>query len=367
MDKKNKIIFAVTNDLTYDQRMHRICSSLVKTGYEIELVGRLRNNSISLTEKSFRQKRLNMFFQKGKLFYFEYNLRLFFYLLFKRQDAICAIDFDTLIPCSFVSSIRNKILIFDAHEYFTEVPEVVNRKLVKKIWNYIGKKFIPKAKLAYTVGPILAEILSGKFNNDFKVIKNVPIISKQKNAYLSSPETPIILYQGALNEARGLEFAINAMHQVSAELWLVGEGDLSSQLRKLVNDENLDYKVKFLGFCKPEELNTITEKAYIGLNLLENRGLNYFYSLANKFFDYMHSGIPSVCADFPEYKKINDEFNCAILCNADESKIADALNELISNVELYKSLQQNCRIAASVFNWESEEKQLIDYYRKVFK
>ena len=76
------IVFTVTTDLSYDQRMIKICSSLAKAGYEVTLVGRKRRSSIAIVPTTYKQKRLFCFFDKGKLFYAEYNLRLFFYLLF---------------------------------------------------------------------------------------------------------------------------------------------------------------------------------------------------------------------------------------------------------------------------------------------
>ena len=53
-----RIIFTVTNDLTYDQRMHRICHSLAAHGYDVLLVGRKLSKSVPLTQQTFGQKRL---------------------------------------------------------------------------------------------------------------------------------------------------------------------------------------------------------------------------------------------------------------------------------------------------------------------
>ena len=132
-----KIIFAVTNDLTYDQRMQRICRSLSKAGYEVELVGRVRHFSVPITYEPYQQTRLKCFFNKGKLFYLEYNLRLLIYLTFSNFDACCAIDLDTIIPVYLIGRLKGIKTIYDAHEYFTEVPEVVNRPFVKSIWEWI--------------------------------------------------------------------------------------------------------------------------------------------------------------------------------------------------------------------------------------
>src|SRR5271154_4051954 len=114
----HRIYFTVTNDLSYDQRMSRICNSLANAGYLVTLVGRKLPDSIPLAQKKYQQKRLHCFFNKGKLFYAEYNLRLFFYLFFKKMDAICCIDLDTILPALFISSIKNVKRVYDAHELF---------------------------------------------------------------------------------------------------------------------------------------------------------------------------------------------------------------------------------------------------------
>ena len=43
-----RIYFIVTNDLSYDQRMIRIATTLTQAGYTIKLVGRKLNNSIPI-------------------------------------------------------------------------------------------------------------------------------------------------------------------------------------------------------------------------------------------------------------------------------------------------------------------------------
>ncbi|RYD81865.1 MAG: hypothetical protein EOP53_05260 [Sphingobacteriales bacterium] len=105
---KKKIIFTVTNDLTFDQRMHKICTSLSNASYDVKLVGRKRRNSVPLQPKAFLQHRIYVIFEKGKLFYIEYNFRLFFYLLFQKADFFCAIDLDTILPNLFAGKIRGK-------------------------------------------------------------------------------------------------------------------------------------------------------------------------------------------------------------------------------------------------------------------
>lgn len=368
--KKKKIIFTVINDLTYDQRMIRICKSLVTNNYEVLLVGRNLPQSKPLSTQPFQQKRLNCFFHKGKFFYIEYNLRLFFFLFLNKFDAVCAIDLDTILPAFYISRWKEKKMIYDAHEYFTEVPEVVRRPHVKSIWERVGNRTVPNIQHCYTVGNSLAGILKEKYKTHFEVIRNVPVLSKEE--IIKSPKytssKPILLYQGALNEGRGLEEMLVAMTMLDeVEFWLAGEGDLSGFLRKKTIQLQIENRVKFLGYLLPVELKELTPRVHIGINFLKNTSLNYYYSLANKTFDYVNAGVPAIHMKFPEYKKLINEFEVGILIDdLEKETIVTAVNTLLQKEDFYKKIKDNCRQAKEEWNWEKEEKKLITFYDDLF-
>lgn len=362
-----KIIFAVTNDLSYDQRMIRICNSLVTHGYEVVLVGRKKANSIPLIPQKFQQYRFNLWFSKGKLFYLAYNFRLFFFLLSHRFDMLGSVDLDTLLPCFLVAKIKAKPCIFDAHEYFTEVPEVVHRPFTKSVWESIGNFIIPRLKYAYTVSASLQKLFSKKYGIPFQLIRNISV-AKPKFIYRKEQkEKSVILYQGVLNEGRGLAELIATMPRLNqAELWLAGEGDLSEELRQLVIHLSLQNSVKFLGYLSPEELQKITPQATIGINLLENRGLSYYYSLANKTFDYIQAELPAIHMNFPEYQAINQAFEIGVLVdNLQPENLLAALQKLFNDKPFYQQIKANCHAAKQVYNWEKEEQKLIEFYRNI--
>lgn len=360
-----KLVFSVTNDLRYDQRMQRICSALSEAGHEVTLVGRSRRHSPTLPRQPYRQVRLNCFFEKGKLFYLEYNLRLFVWLLWRRFDIYTGIDLDTILPNLLVARLRGKKCYYDAHEYFSEVPEVVDRPLTKAIWEGVARLCIPRVDRAYTVGPALAQIFQERYGKAFAVVRNVPFaIQAHLSNQTSKPSRPIILYQGVLNTGRGLEIAIAAMQKIEGvELWLAGEGDLSRELRRLAQDLRVEEKVHFLGYLTPEELRTVTQEASIGLNLLENRGLSYYYSLANKAFDYVQAGVPSIQMNFPEYLALQQEHRVFYLINRLEVEVlVQAIEHLLGDGELYLDLQEGCRKAAVEWCWEREKSNLEDIF-----
>jgi len=360
-----RIVFTVTNDLSYDQRMQRICTSLANAGYNVLLVGRKLHDSVALKNAVFSQKRLRCIFNKGFLFYAEYNARLFFFLLFTKMDAVCAIDLDTILPCYFVSVIKNRKRIYDAHELFTEMKEVITRPEIKKRWMAIEKFAVPKFKNGYTVSYSIAEEFKKRYGAEYAVIRNLPY--KKATSQTVNQQQKILLYQGAVNEARGLENLVVAMKEVNAVLFMYGDGNIFNKIKSLIDTYELNKKVFLKGKVLPEELNVITSKAYAGINLVEPQGLNQLYSLANKFFDYIQAGIPQLTMNFPEYKKINDEYEIAVLINSvDVNEIADALNILLADDVLYERLKKGCLVAADIFIWENEEKQLLNFYKNLF-
>ena len=357
-----RIICTVTNDLSFDQRMIRICTTLADHGYEVTLVGRKLNFSIPLVEQSFQQKRLRLFFNKGKLFYLEYNIRLFFFLLQTSFDIVNSVDLDTLFPGFLAAKIKGKSCVFDAHEYFSEVPEVIERPMVKKAWELLESWIVPRLTHAYTVCESLADLFSRKHGLSFNVIRNVPFKKQLRANNNLKNDDFVLIYQGVLNEGRGLEEVILAMGKLDdVSCWMIGEGDLSQKLRKMVKEKGLEQKVTFYGRLEPVALAKMTPKAHIGLNLLQNKSLNYYYSLANKSFDYMQAGIPSLCMDFPEYKKINASWNVFyLLDDLSTEKIVKAVKFLKSDTNYYKRLTENNLKAKEEFIWEKEREKLFE-------
>lgn len=358
------IYFTVTTELTYDQRMIRICSSLQAAGYKVVLIGRKVKDCPPLSPQPYVQKRLNCFFKKGKLFYGEYNIRLFFYLLFKKMDCICAIDLDSILPCYFISNLKKIKRVYDAHELFCEMKEIATRPFIYKAWKKIERFTVPKFKYGYTVNePIRAEF-EKMYGVQYEVIRNIALL---RDIPETEKKEKFILYQGAVNEGRSFETLIPAMKQVQAPLIICGDGNFMEQAKELVQQHGLENKVIFKGKVTPDELRSITRQAYVGITLFDDAGLSNYYSLANRFFDYMHAGIPQLCVDYPVYNEINNRFKIAELTSdLSENKLALLLNNLLANEVYYKELQANCLKARQHLNWQEEEKKLLQFYKTLF-
>jgi glycosyltransferase involved in cell wall biosynthesis len=367
MNRPKKLIFAVTNDLNYDQRMIRICTSLSRAGYHVTIVGRLQPRSIPLADMPYHQFRIRCFFHKGFLFYAEFNLRLFFYLLYKRTNLICAIDLDTIVPCYLISILKNVPRVYDAHELFSEMKEVVTRPHVHRFWKTIEMLMIPRYRHGYTVNNLIANEFSKHYNVNYESIRNVP----EKNDAIGTHtdrDKHLVLYQGAVNEGRCFETLIPAFKSLDADLIVCGNGNFMEQARQIAKENGVENKVQFKGWVSPELLKSYTQKAYIGVNIIENNGLNNTLSLSNRFFDYIQSALPQVCVNYPSYRQINDEFNCAYLIyDTSIPTIGHAIETLLNDAELYNTIRSNCMKAAGVFNWTIEEQKLLSFYQNIFE
>lgn len=346
--------------------MHRICTSLALHGYDVTLVGRRLKTSLPLADRPFRQRRIYCWFTKGKLFYAEYNARLLFYLLFRRIDAICAIDLDTILPCLRIAKWKKIPRIYDAHELFTGLKEVATRAAVLKIWTAVERKAVPQFPNGYTVSASVAEEFERRYGVQYEVIRNVPVLQELAAPDNNRQASRTILYAGAVNEARAFEYLIPALQWIDARLIVCGDGNFMPQLKELIARHGMQHKVELKGMLLPADLWQVAQQASIGVAVAENEGLNQYFALPNKFLDYIHAGLPQVTMNYPEYQRINNRWEVAVLIGSLEPQlIAAAINNLLNDVVLYDRLRKNCLKARLELNWQEEQKKLIRFYQSV--
>jgi glycosyltransferase involved in cell wall biosynthesis len=360
-------IVCVTNDLSTDQRVHKTCLTLQKAGFHVIETGRLLPDSLPL-ERPYETRRIKMWFRRGVQFYAEYNIRLFFYLLFAKVDLIFANDLDTLPAAYYASKIRRKRLIYDTHEYFTEVPELVKQPKKQAVWRKIENHLFPKLTDIFTVNDSIAKLYSEKFNKTVYTIRNIPptfvpekILSRKE---LGLPENKrIIILQGTgINIQRGAEEAVLAMQYLdNAVLLIVGSGDVIPELKKIVDEYNLHEKVIFKAKMPFAELRQYTLNSDLGLAIDKNTNLNYQFSLPNKLFDFIHSNIPTLSSGLVELKQIIDQYDIGYYIQNHEPKhIADTIKEVFADETRYVQVKKNTEKAKKELCWENEEKTLLN-------
>ncbi len=359
---EKRIIVSVTNDLVADNRVHKVCSTLQKMGFGVLLVGRKLHKNPGLENRSYAIKRFRLLFNEGPLFYAFFNLRLFLFLLFSKSDVLLSNDLDTLPANYLAARLRKKPLVYDSHEYFTEVPELVNRPGVQRIWQWLEKKMVPDLKSAYTVCASIAHFYTEKYGTSFEVVRNVPR-ANNRTPNISEKEESVektILYQGALNVHRGLEHAIRSMKYLDGcRFILAGDGDIKKELEELAKKEGVSSKVQFLGRLPIKELSRITPTADLGLSIEEDVGLNYRYALPNKLFDYIQAEVPVLVTNLPEMAAIVYQYKIGEMTKSLEpQELAKKMRGALFDEQKRKEWKKNLKIAATELTWEKEEEKL---------
>ena len=364
-----RIYIVVINDLVTDQRAHRVAQTLHESGASVILAGRRFSYSQAVDDREYSTRRIRFIFNKGFLFYACFNFRLLCWLLISPKGIIVSNDLDTLPACWLASKIKGVPLIYDSHEYFTEVPELVGRNFVRNFWLKIEKMLVPGLKYAYTVSVPIAEEYRKAYDVDFKVIRNLPYKLKhpiKRPDLLPCDPVRTIIYQGSLNPGRGLESMILSMRGLNEyRFQIIGDGPQRSKLEGLVRENNLSDRIQFMGRIPLKELPALTAQASLGISLEENIGRNYFYSLPNKLFDYIQAGIPVLVSGLPEMKRIVEKFNIGMVAVSNNPRDLAGIVEFMMQDEEQRMLwKKNLHFAAEELCWENERGKLIEIYRE---
>lgn len=362
-----KVFVSVSNDLVTDNRVDKTCRTLVDASYEVCLIGRLKKDSPQMNERPYSYKRMRLCFYSSFFFYAEFNLRLFFKLLFSKADILWANDLDTLWANYLVSKIKHLPLVFDSHEHFTEVPELKYNKFAKWFWKKIEKGILPKLNNVVTVCQPIADYFKNEYNVDALIVRNCPnnnwVKKTKTREELGMPkDKPILIWQGGgCNIERGMEELVESMQWIDAYLYIIGGGDVYDDLKLIAQRFGVQDKIAFIPRLPFEEMMQYTFNSTIGLSLDKDTNQNYSISLPNKLFEYIHALLPMLITPLSEIKPIVETFKVGdFLTNHQPSNIALQINSLLNDNKRREFYSENCKKAKQLLCWEVEEKKIID-------
>lgn len=361
-------VVSVINDLASDNRVRRTASTLEQAGFEVLLAGRRLRGSPDLRPFPFRTWRMRLPVNKGPAFYLLFNLRLFLKLLFCKADLYFANDLDTLAPNFLASRLRKKPLIYDSHELFCEVPELLHNPLKRRIWLWLEKTLVPKLKHCITVNESIAAIFRQRYGVSFEVVRNItdpPVIEvAASRESLGLPlDKKIVLLQGAgINIDRGAEELVESMKYLDDVLLLIiGSGDVWDKLEKLAAD--MPGRVRMIRRLPAEELRHYTLAADLGISIDKATSPNYYYSLPNKIFDYLSAGLPVLASELPEVKRILNAHHCGVFIQGhDPLHLAERIRYALGPA--YDELRRNAAASSNAYPWKKEQEVLLSVIRQ---
>jgi glycosyltransferase involved in cell wall biosynthesis len=353
----------------YDTRiLLKECASLYQHGHEVHLVvadgkGFEDYHGIQIHDVGKSKSRLSRFFKTTKAVYdkgLELDADIYHF-----HDA-------ELMPSGIKLKKNGKKVIYDSHEdlprqlmskhyinYFLRKPLSV---VIEWYEDYASKKF----DFIITATPHIQKRFS-KLNKSSLDVNNYPLLSElNMEATDWENKKDAVCYIGSITQIRGLEEVIDAMENLeSISLNLAGSFSPQSFKDNLEGRKGWE-KTNFLGQINRDEVKRVLRESQVGIVTFLPFG-NHIHSQPNKLFEYMAQGIPLVASNFDLWKAIIEKVNCGICVDpSDPSAIADAIHVLLSDKAKAQQMGENGRGAVlNIFNWESEEKKLIELYNKL--
>jgi glycosyltransferase involved in cell wall biosynthesis len=277
----------------------------------------------------------------------------------------------TLLPVGALLKRRFKaLLVYDAHELETERNGLTFfRKIMNKI---IERMFIKYSDITIVVSDSIADwyVEQYKIQRPY-VVKNTPGYrgeikkSNKFREYFDIPsEKTVFLYQGAFMAGRGIELLLETFKNFVAQntvIVFMGYGPLEDKVKEAARKCNGIY---YLPAVPVAEILDYTSSADFGLSTLVSSSLSYYYSLPNKFFEYMMAEIPVLVSNMKEMAKIVLEYKIGVVVeNLTPQGVVDAINKLQSMN--YSELQENIRRIKKEYCWEAQEKVLALAYQNL--
>lgn len=299
------------------------------------------------------------------------HLRLCCLIASSRPAVIHSHDVNTL-PTSWLASVVSRApLVYDAHEISTAREGYSG---VRRIVGFVEKVLLPRVAAVITTTDTRATYLARAYKIARPVVlQNRPrFVNVHRNDKIRARlglvnDWPIVLYQGGLQQGRGLERIVDVAKELeSAYFVFVGGGRLRNQLNDRVRSLGVEQRVFFIDTVSLDELPTYTASADVGVQAIENTCFNHFSTDSNKVFEYVMAGLPVVASNFPEIRKLIGEYKFGLLVEpGDSMALKDALGLIIANESLRNAFSERAHIAKKDLNWESQEEKLIDLYSRV--
>jgi glycosyltransferase involved in cell wall biosynthesis len=375
----NKTVLAITvNEITNDNRVINYTNALARNGFNTMLICPVTSKT-QKTDFNFAPIFINLA-TKGLpsisvfnyLKFLEFTLKVFFKSKKLNPNIIHANDLKGLIIAALIKRrINTEVkIIYDAHEYETETNGL--HGVQKKVYQYLEKRYIQDVCRMITVSDSIANEYVRLYGIEKPmVLLNVPQFNFDKNRkydlfrerFKIRKNQRIFLYQGYLIPGRGIEILLesfNQLHKDNDVIIFMGKGSLVEMIKNYHYSGNIYYHE----FVDPKEYLNFTSSADVGISFIEDISLSDRYCLPNKLFEYMFCGLPIICSNLPEMRKLVEEHSIGIV--AKENSIAGfrkAIEEVDSRgLDFFK---QNLPQASSIYSWANQEKRLINFYNQL--
>lgn len=265
-----------------------------------------------------------------------------------------------------ILNLKNFSIVYDIHDLHEKITEsfLVRITNCSDVRYYCFRFFeaiifMIKPIVKITVSKGLAQEMASKYSTLAPiVIRNISLVNNNKNILSSDRYEKAVLFFGT-TERVPLEI-VAELHAIGMELHLFGRGITENWLRSRIPEVHLQ-TVKIFGEYSPEKMEFLNNYNFLVIYTPNNLSLNFKYSLPNKLFQALNSGVSVlVSKNFEEMAELFEEIPGSVgviednnlsssiteLFNYRDKKyfydIADRINFLaLDSKELYQSVINN--------------------------
>lgn len=252
---------------------------------------------------------------------------------------------------------------FDFEDWYSEDLLPTARKTRSlQLLKAMEKQALQQGTFSYTTSDALAKVLCEHYNCKMPyTLYNVfpqPNIDNHTSIE-PKPHLNLFWFSQTIGEGRGLEEFIALLNQLQTKVALHLLGDVSSYFsQKLERLLAKPHQLFFHPLVPPSQLPAKIATFDIGLALEKTTPPSRNYTITNKFFQYIQSGLPIIASATAGQLEIFEKGSPGLLLSA-APEMAKDLDHWLSDVTAMNHAKAKALQLASIYNWENEEKKLL--------